>query len=153
MLLNQKRQRGCTPRQMDDNTSINSSYCFHLPDPTFHRASHRYTMNLISAIINIVTAPLAIITNILVVTAVFGSSRLRTPSNLFIACLALSDVFFGLTAQSGYIILQTHGKPASLSSLFCDGHVWHFLLRVLWSVFHDFNRCKLRKICSCSTTC
>ena len=88
---------------MDDNISINGSYCFHLPDPTFNRASQRYTMNLISAIINIVTAPLAVITNILVVTAVLSSSRLRTPSNLFIACLALSDVLVGLTAQPGYI--------------------------------------------------
>ena len=60
-------------------------------------------MNLISAIINIVTAPLAVITNILVVIAVFSSCRLRTPSNLFIACLALSDVLVGLTAQPGYI--------------------------------------------------
>ena len=88
---------------MDGNISINGSYCFHLPDPTFHQASQRYTMNLITAIINIVTAPLAVAVNVLVVTAIFSSSRLRTPSNLLIACLALSDVFVGLTAQPGYI--------------------------------------------------
>ena len=88
---------------MDGNISINGSYCFHLPDPTFHQASQRYTMNLITAIINIVTAPLAVALNVLVVTAIFSSSRLRTPSNLLIACLALSDVFVGLTAQPGYI--------------------------------------------------
>ena len=60
-------------------------------------------MNLISAIINIVAAPLAVVTNVLVITAIFSSFRLRTPSNLFIACLALSDVFVGLTTQPGYI--------------------------------------------------
>ena len=59
-------------------------------------------MNLITAIINIVTAPITVIVNALVVTAIFGTSRLRTPSNLLIACLALSDVFVGLTAQPGY---------------------------------------------------
>ena len=88
---------------MDDNNSTNGSYCFHLPEPNFHQTSQRYTMNLITAIINIVTAPLAVVVNVLVVTAIFSSSRLRTPSNLLIACLALSDVFVGLTAQPGYI--------------------------------------------------
>ncbi|KAJ7357780.1 hypothetical protein OS493_023257 [Desmophyllum pertusum] len=83
--------------------SVNVSYCFHLPDPTFHQASERFTMNLITAIINIVTAPIAIIINILVITAIFSCSRLRTPSNLLIACLALSDVLVGLTVQPGYI--------------------------------------------------
>ena len=88
---------------MDDNISISGSSCFHLPDPTFHRASQRYTMNLITAIINIATAPIAVIINALVAIAILSTSRLRTPSNLLIACLALSDVFVGLTAQPGYI--------------------------------------------------
>ena len=88
---------------MDDNISMNGSYCFHLPDPIFYQASQRYTMNLITAIINIVSAPIAVVVNVLVFTAIFSSSRLRTPSNLLIACLALSDVLVGLTAQPGYI--------------------------------------------------
>ena len=88
---------------MDANISASVPSCFHLPDPTFHQASERLTMNLITAIINIVSAPLAVIVNVFVVTAIFSSSRLRTPSNLLIACLALSDVFVGLTAQPGYI--------------------------------------------------
>ncbi|XP_078356377.1 trace amine-associated receptor 7e-like [Oculina patagonica] len=90
---------------MDDNISVNTppGSCFHLPDPIFHQVSQRFTTNLITSIINIVTAPLAVIVNVLVVTAIFSTSRLRTPSNLLIACLALSDVLVGLTAQPGYI--------------------------------------------------
>ena len=111
---------------MDDNISVNvpPGSCFHLPDPIFHQASQRYTTNLITAIINIVTAPLAVIVNVLVVTAIFSSSRLRTPYNLLIACLALSDVFVGLTAQPGYITYrlmenQFRSVPCFVRIVYC----------------------------------
>ena len=90
---------------METNISLNvsSSNCFHLPDPDFCHASQRFTINLITAIITILTAPLPVITNGVVVIAIFGCSRLRTPSNLLIGCLAMSDILIGLTAQPGYI--------------------------------------------------
>ena len=88
---------------MDTNISADVHFCYHLPDPTFDQSPQRYTMNLVTAIINIVTAPFAVTVNVLVVTAIFSCNRLRTPLNLLIACLALSDVFVGLTAQPGYI--------------------------------------------------
>ena len=77
---------------------------FHLPDPFFDHVSERYTMNLITAIINIVTASLAVICNLLICAAII--IRLRTPSNLLIASLALSDVFVGLAVQLGYIMYR-----------------------------------------------
>ena len=58
-------------------------------------------MNLATAIINITAAPFAVAFNLLISYAIV--SRLRTPSNLLIACLALSDVFVGLAVQPGYI--------------------------------------------------
>ena len=88
---------------MDTNISADVPFCYHLPDPTFDQSPQRYTMNLVTAIINIVTAPFAVTVNVLVVIAIFSCNRLRTPLNLLIACLALSDVFVGLTAQPGYI--------------------------------------------------
>ena len=75
--------------------------CYHLPDPTFHKVSERYIMNLVTAVINITAAPFAVVFNLLIFYAIV--SRLRTPSNLLIACLALSDVFVGLAVQPGYI--------------------------------------------------
>ena len=109
---------------MDTNISVNVPFCFHLPDPTFHQASQRYTMNLMTAIINIVTAPLAVIVNALVVTAIFSCIRLRTPLNLLMACLALSDVFVGLTAQPGYITYrlmenQNRSVPCFVRIIYC----------------------------------
>ena len=111
---------------MDTNISVNISpgSCFHLPDPIFDQVSQRFTINLITAIINIVTAPIAVTVNTLVVTAIFGTPRLRTPSNLLIACLALSDVFVGLTAQPGYITYrlmenQTRSVPCFVRIIYC----------------------------------
>jgi len=80
--------------------------CFHLPDPDFGKVSERLTMNLVTAIINIIASPLAVISNSLIFIAILISSRLRTPSNLLIGCLALSDVLVGLTVQPGYICFR-----------------------------------------------
>ena len=87
---------------MDGNITMNTP-CFHLGDPTFHQASERFTMNIITAIINTLTAPVAVTVNVLIVIAIFSCPRLRTPSNLLIASLAISDVFVALTVQPGYI--------------------------------------------------
>ena len=92
---------------MANNTSdqelMPSPSCYHLPDPTFHQVSERYQMNLVTAIINIVSAPFAVVSNLLIAVVIFTTCRLRTPSNLLIACLALSDVLVGLAVQPGYI--------------------------------------------------
>ena len=109
---------------MDTNVSAEVPFCYHLPDPTFHQASHRYTMNLVTAIINIVTAPFAVIVNALVVTAIFSCNRVRTPLNLLLACLALSDVFVGLTTQPGYIAYrlmenQRRSVPCFVRIVYC----------------------------------
>ena len=92
---------------MANNSSGQSFFpapsCFPLSDPTFHKVSERYVMNLVTAIINIISAPFAVVSNLLIATAVFNTSRLRTPLNLLIGCLALSDVLVGLTVQPGYI--------------------------------------------------
>ena len=88
---------------MDGNITMDAPSCFYLRDPTFHQASERFTMNIITAIINTLTAPVAVTVNVLIVTAIFSCPRLRTPSNLLIASLAISDVFVALTVQPVYI--------------------------------------------------
>jgi len=87
-------------------SSLPVSSCFHLLDPNFDGASQRFVVNLVTAIINIITSPLAVISNSLIVVAIFTSSRQRTPSNLLIGCVALSDVLVGLTVQPGYICFR-----------------------------------------------
>ena len=93
-----------------DNTSMQDqlfvAWCFHSSDPDFDKVSERLTMNLATAIINIIASPFSVISNCLIVFAIFTTSRLRTPSNLFIGCLALSDVFVGLAVQPSYICFR-----------------------------------------------
>ena len=79
------------------------SSCFHLRDPFFQNVSERFTMNLVTAVINIITSPLAVISNSFIAVVIFTNVRLRTPSNLLIGCLALSDILVGLAVQPGYI--------------------------------------------------
>ena len=88
---------------MNLNTTVRNSHCFNLPDPVFQTALKRFTTNLITTVINILVAPNAIIANVLILVAIINCSHLRSPSNLLIASLALSDVLVGLTTQPGYI--------------------------------------------------
>ena len=83
--------------------STTPSSCFHLLDPIFDKVSERFLMNLVTAIINIIASPFAVISNVLITVAIFNNARLRTPSNILICCLALSDILVGLAVQPGYI--------------------------------------------------
>lgn len=88
---------------MDSHISSDEPSCFYLPRPLFDRVSERLLANLITAIINIITAPVAVVANALIVIVILACPRLRTPSNLLLATLALSDALVGLTVQPGYI--------------------------------------------------
>ena len=91
-----------------DQLKYSSSTCFHLPEPSFHLVSERFSVNRATAIVNIISSPFAVVSNLLIVISIniFSNRHLRTPSNLFIACLALSDVLVGLLVQPGYVTFR-----------------------------------------------
>ena len=105
---------------MSNNTSaLSSSSCFHLPDPSFDRVSERLLVNLVTAIVNSISAPFAVFCNLLIAVAIFKNARLRTPSNLLIGCLALSDILVGLAVQPGYITFRLmENQHRSVHALF-----------------------------------
>ncbi|RMX61417.1 hypothetical protein pdam_00017426 [Pocillopora damicornis] len=86
---------------MQGNQSEHEISCFYLCDSSFHKAHERFKVNLVTATINIVTVPIGVVANLLIVTAIFSCLRLRTPSNLLKAFLALSDLFVSLTVKPG----------------------------------------------------
>ena len=93
----------------------------------------------------------ALLQILLIVTAIFSCLRLRTPSNLLKAFLALSDLFVSLTVQPGYITYRLLENQLRLVSCFVRimYHLAYFQL--LWSVFYDFECCQLWALRSCST--
>ena len=53
-------------------------------------------------VINALSSPVAIVSNTLVVTAIWRNSSLRTPSYILLAGLAITDFFTGLITQPAY---------------------------------------------------
>ncbi|XP_078354370.1 histamine H2 receptor-like [Oculina patagonica] len=88
---------------MAANSSIDNP-CFHLPDPSFREAQHRYVGNLITGVINAFFAPFSVVANFLVFFAILLNPSLRSaPSSLLIACLALSDFLVSVIVQPTYV--------------------------------------------------
>ena len=59
---------------------------------------------VISIIINTITCPFTVLLNVLVIQAVKTRPRLRTNSNILLACLAVTDSLSGLLGQPSYIL-------------------------------------------------
>ena len=59
---------------------------------------------IITIIINSITFPFTILLNVLVIMAVKTRPRLRTNSNILLACLAVTDALAGVLGQPSYIL-------------------------------------------------
>lgn len=59
---------------------------------------------IITIIINSITFPFTIFLNVLVIMAVKTRPRLRTNSNILLACLAVTDALVGVLGQPSYIL-------------------------------------------------
>ena len=88
------------------NSSISSDQCFVLPDPSFNTVMDRHTTNLVTAIINGLCSPFAVVANFLVVFVIARNGGLHSPSNLLLASLASSDFLVGLLVQPCYIVFR-----------------------------------------------
>ena len=88
-------------REIDLNLSRNAS------DEGFQLHLTERVVLIIQIIITITTCPFTILLNILVILAVKKTQRLQSKPNIMLACLAATDAFIGLTAQSSYILVAT----------------------------------------------
>ena len=66
----------------------------------------RHTTNLVTAIINGLCSPFAVVANFLVVFVIARNGGLHSPSNLLLASLASSDFLVGLLVKPYYIVFR-----------------------------------------------
>ena len=62
---------------------------------------------IVTIIINIITSPLTVLLNVLVIMAVIRRPRLQSYPNILLACLAATDVLTGLIVQPSFILCRT----------------------------------------------
>lgn len=99
--------------------------CFVLPDPVYNEVMARHTSNLITASINALCSPIAVLANLLVVFVIARSTTLHTPSNVLLASLAFSDLMVGLVVQPCYVVFRlqeniSHFVPCMLRIVYSE---------------------------------
>ena len=106
--------------------STKSSSCYHLPNPEFDEAYQRWTTNLVTAAVNAVLSPFAVVANFLITFVIYRKAGLQTPSNLLLGSLAISDILVGFLVQPSYVAYrlvenQNGFVPCAIRMLFSIG--------------------------------
>lgn len=91
---------------------------------------------IITIIINSITFPFTIFLNVLVIMAVKTRPRLRTNSNILLACLAVTDALASVLGQPSYILWKIF--LFSVSAQVKQLEISISLLRLLWWLLHAF---------------
>ena len=77
-----------------------------LPDPEFHKVADRYDTNLLTGVLNAVLSPFGVVANFLIILVIIRNVSLRTPLNILLGCLAVSDFLVGLVVQPSYVAFR-----------------------------------------------
>ena len=76
-------------------------------------------VTVILIIMNIITTPVTSLLNGLVIIAVKAKLRLRSRSNIALACLATTDLFMGVIGQPTFIAVNIAILQARTSNTYC----------------------------------
>ena len=68
-----------------------------------------FTSNIFLALLNLISAVLAVCSNVLILAAFYQTRSLRSISNFFIASLAVSDLLVGLAVNPVYVAIHLSG--------------------------------------------
>ena len=82
-------------------------------------ATWAYVLLIFITVVNIITCPLIIILNLLVMIAVKTKARLKTNSNITLGCLALTDVLVGVIAQPVFTTVTILTMQGETSNKYC----------------------------------
>ena len=103
--------------------------CFVLPNPADENLMTHHASNLITATINAVCSPFAVVSNFLVVLVIAKEVALHIPSNVLLASLAFSDLMVGMVVQPCYVVFRlyeniSHLVPPCLLRIFYSESFW-----------------------------
>lgn len=88
----------------------------------FDSAQYLYVAHILTSIINTASSPTAVAGNLIVMYSVWKSPLLHTPSNVFICCLAFSDLTVGLLAQPCFVIHKI-GEISQRFDMYCTTRI------------------------------
>ena len=103
------------------NTSISSLECF-LLDVNLDFTDYLFIAHILTLVVNFISCFTAAGGNGVVILAVWRTPTLRTPSNVFLCCLALSDLTVGLIAQPSFVIHKI-GELLESYSMYCTTRI------------------------------
>lgn len=106
--------------------------CF-LFDLNFASAKYLFATHILTTIVNFVFSASAIGGNSIVIFSVWKTPSLQTPSNVFICCLAFSDLAVGLLTQPCFVVLSAKCSIASkcIAPQECYSSHWEILQQEL----------------------
>ena len=103
------------------NTTIFSLECF-LLDVNLDFTENLFIAHILTLVVNFVSCFTAAGGNGVVILAVWRTPALHTPSNVFLCCLALSDLTVGLIAQPSFVIHKI-GELLESYSMYCTTRI------------------------------
>ena len=103
------------------NTSIFSLKCF-LLDVNVDFTEYLFIAHILTLVVNSVSCFTAAGGNGVLILAVWRTPALHTPSNVFLCCLAVSDLTVGLIAQPSFVIHKI-GELLESHSMYCTTRI------------------------------
>lgn len=101
------------------SSNASNAFCFRsvIPDDQYMVADHVFSV--LAVIINLLTCPLVIFLNAVVIILVKIKRRLQTNYNILLASLAGTDLLVGLVAQPAFVAQEIYLLVGGSPSVFC----------------------------------
>ena len=88
---------------MSDNDTVT---CYFLPVHLRHQSRGALVANIITVVLNSLFSVTAVCGNAFIIIVIWRREVLHVPSNIFLCCLAISDLLVGLISQPAFVIYK-----------------------------------------------
>ena len=102
------------------SSKASKTACFRSDVPDDEYITADYFLSVLGITLNLITCPLIIIGNALVIATVKKHRRLQTNHYMLLACLAGTDLMVGIVAQPAFIAQEIYRLTNGPRSVFCN---------------------------------